>query len=168
MNHQTDAFASDPYAAGTALYPDVGPPKPIDDLAGRIAQARTIAAYRGIPVAPFTVDEMAVLRRKLADGTPQERDALLAQLNALPDDMRAAIAAGGQTRGASLTQKPNAPVNVLPGMPRPTVPEPPKPEPPKPPKQQPPFHEQLPIIDPPSPPPQPHEVPAPWLGNEIV
>ena len=67
------------------------PPKPIDDLAGRIAQARTIAAYRGIPVAPLTADEISALRRKLSEGTPQEREALLAQLNSMSKDMKAAV-----------------------------------------------------------------------------
>ena len=91
QRRQTEAFAQDPFTAGTALYPDVGPPKPINELAGRIAQARTIAAYRSIPVAPFTANELATLRQKLVDGTPQERAALLAQLDALPEDMNAAI-----------------------------------------------------------------------------
>jgi len=89
QRHQAEAFARDPFAAGTALYPDVGPPVPIEDVAGRIRQARTIAAYRGIPVMPFAADEIATMRRQLADGTPQERDAVLAQVNALPEDMKA-------------------------------------------------------------------------------
>ena len=91
QRRQAEAFAQDPFTAGTALYPDVGPPAPINDLSDRIAQARTIAAYRGIPVAPFTTNELATLRRKLVDGTPQERDALTAQLDALPEDMKAAL-----------------------------------------------------------------------------
>jgi len=89
---QNEAFAQDPFTAGTALYPDVGAPAPINDLTGRIAQARTIAAYRGIPVAPFTAEEIAILRRKFSEGTLQERDALFAQLNALPEDMRVNLA----------------------------------------------------------------------------
>src|SRR5262249_51389712 len=60
---QAEAFATDAFAAGTALYPDVGPPRPINDIAGRIVQARTIAAYRGIPVGPFTAAEIAMMRR---------------------------------------------------------------------------------------------------------
>jgi hypothetical protein len=88
---QSEAFAKDAFAAGTALYPDVGPPKPIDDSAGRIAQARTIAAYRGIPVVPFTADEIATMRRQLAAGTPQERQAVLTLVDSLPDDMKPAL-----------------------------------------------------------------------------
>jgi hypothetical protein len=91
QRQQADAFAKDAFAAGTALYPDVGPPKPIDDIAGRIAQARTIAAYRGIPVVPFTADEIAALRGQLIDGTPQQRDAVFARVDALTGDMQAAI-----------------------------------------------------------------------------
>ena len=88
QRRQAEAFAQDAFAAGTALYPDVGPPVPIDDIAGRITQARTIAAYRGIPVAPFTADEMATLRRQLMEGSPQERDAVLARVDALPGDLK--------------------------------------------------------------------------------
>lgn len=91
QRRQAEAFAKDPFAAGIALYPDVGAPAPIRDLTDRIAQARTIAAHRGVPVAPFTAEESAILRRKLDEGTPQEREALLAQLNALPDDMKATL-----------------------------------------------------------------------------
>ena len=90
QRQQAEAFAKDAFSAGTALYPEVGPPVPIDDLAGRVAQARTITAYRGIPVAPFTADEIAAMRRQLADGTPQQRDAVLTHINALPGDMKAA------------------------------------------------------------------------------
>jgi hypothetical protein len=92
QDRQGEAFAQDPFTADTTLYPDVGPPAPINDLTERIAQARTIAAYRGIPVAPFTANELATLRQKLVDGTPQEREALLAQVNSLPEDMKAALA----------------------------------------------------------------------------
>jgi hypothetical protein len=88
---QNEAFARDAFSAGTALYPDVGPPKPIDDLAGRIAQARAIAAYRGIPVAPFTADEIATMRQRLTDGTPQQSAAVLTLVNSLPEDMKGAI-----------------------------------------------------------------------------
>ncbi len=63
---QAEAFTKDAFGVGTALYPDVGPPKPIDDIEGRIAQARAIAAYRGIPVVPFTGDELTQMRRQYA------------------------------------------------------------------------------------------------------
>ena len=79
QDRQAEAFAKDPFAAGTALYPDVGPPKPIDDMAGRIAQARAIAAYRGVPVVPFTA---------YASGMPQEQQAVQALVDSLPDDMK--------------------------------------------------------------------------------
>jgi hypothetical protein len=91
QRHQEEAFAKDPFAAGTALYPEVGAPVAVDDIVGRITQARTIAAYRGIPVAPFTADEIANMHRTLADGTAQQREALLTMVNALPGDMKAAV-----------------------------------------------------------------------------
>jgi len=47
MNQQADAFAKDPYAAGTALYPDVGPALPEEDAEGRLRQIRVIDARRG-------------------------------------------------------------------------------------------------------------------------
>jgi hypothetical protein len=51
MNHQADAFANDPYAAGTALYPDVGPALPEEDANGRLRQVRIIEAMRGTPAS---------------------------------------------------------------------------------------------------------------------
>jgi hypothetical protein len=95
-DRQAEAFTKDAFAAGTALYPDVGPPKPIEDLAGRITQARTIAAYRGIPVAPFTAAEIATLRQRLAEGTPQEQAAVRTLVDALPDDMKPALDGSSQ------------------------------------------------------------------------
>jgi hypothetical protein len=47
MRQQVDAFAKDPYAAGTALYPSVGPALPEDNVQGRLQQARMIEAMRG-------------------------------------------------------------------------------------------------------------------------
>ena len=49
MTQQAAAFAKDPYAAGTALYPSVGPALPEDDVQGRLQQARMIEAMRGAP-----------------------------------------------------------------------------------------------------------------------
>jgi hypothetical protein len=92
LEQQVEAFAQDAFSAGTSLYPDVGPPKPIEDMAGRIAQARAIAAYRGIPIMPFTADELAALRRQYVTGTPQEQQAVRALLDSLPDDMKTALA----------------------------------------------------------------------------
>jgi hypothetical protein len=57
QSHQADAFARDPFAAGTTLYKEVGPPARIDDVENRIRQARQISYLRGIPVLPFTMDE---------------------------------------------------------------------------------------------------------------
>ena len=88
---QAAAFARDALSAGTTLYPDVGAPVPADDIAGRIIQARKIAERQGMPVAPFTAAEIAGIRQTLADGPPTERDAVVTRINALPDDMKAAL-----------------------------------------------------------------------------
>jgi hypothetical protein len=70
QRQQAEAFAKDAFAAGTALYTDVGKPVPMDDIQGRIGQARKIAAARGSDetVIPFTADEIALMRRQLAAG----------------------------------------------------------------------------------------------------
>jgi hypothetical protein len=47
QGYQASAFAHDAFAAGTAIYKEVGPPVPIDDIQGRIRQARQIATLRG-------------------------------------------------------------------------------------------------------------------------
>jgi hypothetical protein len=71
QRQQADAFAQDPFAAGTSLYDEVGPPVAINDIQGRLRQARQIAELRGgAPVAPYTADESAAKRRgssKMAD-----------------------------------------------------------------------------------------------------
>ncbi|MBN9086317.1 MAG: hypothetical protein J0J01_05375 [Reyranella sp.] len=54
LRHQQEAFARDPYAAGTALYPDVGPPLPEEDVEGRRRQVRMIEAMRGSVQLPPT------------------------------------------------------------------------------------------------------------------
>jgi Transglycosylase SLT domain len=69
LRHQHDAFARDPYAAGTALYPEVGPPLPEDDAKGRLTQTRMIEARRGGPVRPDTMGEFA---NKPADTAPAD------------------------------------------------------------------------------------------------
>jgi hypothetical protein len=51
LRHQEDAFANDPYAAGTALYPDVGSALPEENTEGRLRQERMIEARRGMVVA---------------------------------------------------------------------------------------------------------------------
>ena len=88
---QAAAFAKDAFSAGTTLYPDVGAPMPANDVAGRILQARKIAERQGIPVAPFTADEIAGKRHMLTEGTPDQRNVVLAQYTALPNDVKAAL-----------------------------------------------------------------------------
>jgi len=75
MRHQHDAFAHDPYAAGTALYPEVGPPLPEDDEKGRLTQTRMIEARRGMTVRPDTMGENKQANTAPADGrSSTERD----------------------------------------------------------------------------------------------
>jgi hypothetical protein len=105
-DRQAEAFAKDAFAAGTALYPDVGPPKPIDDVAGRVAQARAIAAYRGTSVVPFTADEIAEMHQLFVDGPSQERDATLARLTAMPADVQVAVASALGASGAEQEEGP--------------------------------------------------------------
>jgi len=160
QRQQAEAFAKDAFTAGTALYP-VGPPVPIDNLEGRIAQACTIAGYRGIPVAPFTADEIATLQRQLAEGSPQERDAVMAQVKALPDDIKVAFALADQqharlTPPAHLAPPPPPPPEPLPELPKPPLPPYFRPKPNFPPDSS----------DPP--PPSPPQVPPPDPGNEIA
>jgi hypothetical protein len=72
MNHQADAFAKDPYAAGIALYPDVGAPLPAEDAEGRLRQTRMIESMRDAPT-----------------------EAVLTPVNASPADIHAAEATTG-------------------------------------------------------------------------
>jgi hypothetical protein len=51
MGHQAEAFAKDPYVAGTALYPSVGPALSEEDAEGRLRQARMIEVMRGTPAS---------------------------------------------------------------------------------------------------------------------
>lgn len=91
---QAHLFSRDAFAAGTAVYKEVGPPVPIDDVEGRVRQARQIAQLRGsIPMAPFTADEIAVMQRTLARGSEEEKQAVQARLAGRPDDMRAMVKA---------------------------------------------------------------------------
>jgi hypothetical protein len=86
---QADFFSLDAFATGTAVYKEVGPPVPIDDVQGRVRQARQVAQLRdGIPVLPFTADEMAGMRRTLATGSETEKQAIRARLGAVPEGMR--------------------------------------------------------------------------------
>jgi hypothetical protein len=88
MNHQTDAFASDPYAAGTALYPDVGPALPEENAEGRLRQTRMIEARRkteaDVPEnRPIGTDGASP---PSANGTRQPNGVQLVE--ATPDDFR--------------------------------------------------------------------------------
>jgi hypothetical protein len=87
-NHQASTFAHDAFAAGTSIYKEVGPPVPIDDIQGRVLQARQIATLRGgAPVVPLTADEIEHMQRAYATGSEQERQAISALLDAVPEDM---------------------------------------------------------------------------------
>ncbi|HYD04529.1 MAG TPA: transglycosylase SLT domain-containing protein, partial [Reyranella sp.] len=66
MRHQADAFARDPYAAGIALYPELGPSPPAQDADGRLAQIRMIEARRGTPAS---VAEPGAMTKVQADAT---------------------------------------------------------------------------------------------------
>lgn len=89
---QAEAFARDPFAAGTTIYKEVGPPAPIDDIASRIRQARQISQLRGgMPVVPFTVYELDDMERTLATGTEREKQAVRARVATVPADMRPSI-----------------------------------------------------------------------------
>jgi hypothetical protein len=64
MSRQIDAFSRDLYAAGTALYPEVGPPRPETDANGRLAQVRMIEARRGVAAPIRQDDEIAAPARE--------------------------------------------------------------------------------------------------------
>jgi hypothetical protein len=89
--HQAHAFDRDAFGAGTALYKEVGPAVPLDDIVSRVRRAREIAQLRGFSVAPFTAAEIDGLRHALATGSRQDRQAVRALLAAVPDEMRPAI-----------------------------------------------------------------------------
>ena len=103
---QAQSFEHDAFAAGTTIYKEVGAPVPIDDVEGRIRQARQISQLRGgIVVVPFTVREIDDMRR-----TPRQRDqrpdkqAIRDRLAAMPADMRPSI----EPQDGAVTGKSNA------------------------------------------------------------
>lgn len=100
QRHQAAAFAKDAFAAGTTLYPNVGPPASIDDIKGRLQQARHIAEMRSISVTPYTADETAEMRRILAEGSPDEQQAVRAPLEAMPEDIRETIESAAPKTGS--------------------------------------------------------------------
>jgi hypothetical protein len=73
MNHQAEAFAKDSYAAGTALYPDVGPTLPEEDAEARLRQTRMIEARR--ETAP----------QNLGEADASQHEAALARANFSPE-----------------------------------------------------------------------------------
>jgi hypothetical protein len=83
MNHQTEAFAKDPYAAGTALYPNVGLALPAEDADGRLRQTRMIEARRGTP---------ALTSQDGNDATTSQPEAELIPVN-LPSEPQATVPA---------------------------------------------------------------------------
>jgi hypothetical protein len=91
QRRQTDSFTRDAFAAGTALYAEVGPPAPIDDIQGRVRQARQIAQRRGAPTVPFTTGEIADMQQALATGSDAEKKAIRSVLATMPSEMQAAI-----------------------------------------------------------------------------
>jgi hypothetical protein len=113
---QAQAFDHDAFSAGTTLYKEVGPPVPIDNVEGRIRQARQIAQLRGgITVVPFTVREIDGMRRTLANGSEQDKQAVRDRLAAIPADMRPSIvpqdeaAPAGSTHWFGVTAAPSVP-----------------------------------------------------------
>jgi hypothetical protein len=91
---QAEFFERDSFAAGTAVYKEVGPPVPIDDIEGRVHQARQIATLRGgIPAMPFTARELGVMQRALARGSEVDKQAVQERLAKLPDDTHALVEA---------------------------------------------------------------------------
>ncbi|MBN9086277.1 MAG: hypothetical protein J0J01_05175 [Reyranella sp.] len=103
QDRQAAVFAQDAFAAGTAIYKEVGSPVPIDDIQGRIRQARQIAQLRGgNPVLPFTVREIRQMQRVLGSGSDQDKEAVRTRLAAVPVDMRPPIEPGN---GAASTDQ---------------------------------------------------------------
>lgn len=93
---QAEAFTRDAFAAGTTLYSEVGPPMPINDVDGRLRQARQIAQLRGgIVVAPFIAGELADMRRIMTEGGEAEKQAVRATLADLPPEMTIGEIDGG-------------------------------------------------------------------------
>jgi hypothetical protein len=101
---QAQSFEHDPFAAGTTIYKEIGAPVPIDDIEGRIRQARQISHLRGgIAVMPFTLGEIDVMRRILATGSEQDKQAVRDRLAAIPADMRPTMEPQNQAAPAGST-----------------------------------------------------------------
>ncbi len=108
MNHQADAFSRDPYAAGTALYPDVGPPLPVEDAEGRLTQARMIEARRGVAAPVQPDDEIAAPAREPKPTTANLALGEEARPGSALSDPRSDVASGdGQIAQAEPTEPPS-------------------------------------------------------------
>ena len=91
--HQADAFDKDPWSAGTSIYPDVGAPKPLSDIGGRLDQARLISRHRGgIEVLPFSGGEISTLRKNIPAAPPQQQTDTLKELASLPPEILSPLA----------------------------------------------------------------------------
>jgi hypothetical protein len=89
---QAQAFDHDAFGAGTTIYKEVGHPVPIDDIAGRIRQARQISQLRDDgPVLPFSMSEIEEMRREFSADAERGKQASQARFAALPADMLAAV-----------------------------------------------------------------------------
>ena len=85
---QVQSFAGDAFAAGTTIYKEVGSPLPIDDIEGRVRQARQISQLRGgIAVVPFSRDEIAAMRREPSEDLGTEKQERQLPFAVLPTDM---------------------------------------------------------------------------------
>jgi hypothetical protein len=101
MSHQAGAFAKDPYAAGTALYPNVGPALPEEDADGRLRQARMIETMRATP-APSS-------SQAVGDSSSNQDDPII-RVNATPTDTGPVPSSDGQPDSAGdeqIAQVPN-------------------------------------------------------------
>jgi hypothetical protein len=115
---QAQSFAHDAFAAGTTIYTEVGRPVPIDDIQGRIHQARQIAQLRGgAPVVPFTLREIDDMRRTLAAGPEQAKQAVRARLAAVPVEMQPAIEPRGGDAPPDRSATSTFRIDAVPGMP---------------------------------------------------
>ncbi len=110
---QQASFADDAFAAGATLYPELGPPAPVDwsqppeklvpSFVQRAHQAIRISERReGAPVIPFTQKEIATLRDQLDQFPPERQAPLLQALARLPGGFVAGVAqaiAGPESMG---------------------------------------------------------------------
>jgi hypothetical protein len=87
MSNQAEAFARNPYAAGTALYPSVGPALPVEDAEGRLRQTRMIETMRATPSPSSS---------QAAGDSSSNRDDPIIRVNATPTDTAPVASSDGQ------------------------------------------------------------------------